>query len=307
MTSRVTGQRRLQELIANGEGQSVEFKESLGKGAQLEGVESLVAFANADGGTVLFGVNDEGTIVGVQLGNKTLEDIANTVKGHTYPSLAAVNMEQAHNEEGRVVLIITVPQDSPPLIGAYLSSSSPLEPSRSVDASALKCLRRVGRTNQKTNLTLLRQSAPSDPEVIMRLNGGGRTAGRYFPKSCDFYYSNNGPGWAHNVSFRAEHAAYRVQAGPEGISLPPPTQEDPRHRAYPRKGVVATLDPDEQRAEAETPLHLRATYQDTRGITWQTTLELISTRRSEEHQLYDFQQGGLSKTIVGLPPKSSLE
>ena len=52
----------LNGLIAGAEGGTVEFKETTG---QLErGIETLCAFLNGTGGTVLFGVTDKGKIIG---------------------------------------------------------------------------------------------------------------------------------------------------------------------------------------------------------------------------------------------------
>jgi hypothetical protein len=53
----------LQTVIATGEGQTVEFKDERVKPTDL--AETLVAFANASGGTVLIGVADDRTITGV--------------------------------------------------------------------------------------------------------------------------------------------------------------------------------------------------------------------------------------------------
>jgi hypothetical protein len=60
---------RLAKLIASGEGQCIEFKRSLG--LHKEALESLVAMINAEAGsgTVIFGVDDDGTIRGVEPGN----------------------------------------------------------------------------------------------------------------------------------------------------------------------------------------------------------------------------------------------
>ena len=56
----------ISDLIARGEGPTVEFKRSLAKGIGRE----LCAFANADGGTVLIGVSDSGEIVGAANHNR---------------------------------------------------------------------------------------------------------------------------------------------------------------------------------------------------------------------------------------------
>ena len=56
----MTGQ-HLRDLIARGEGRTIEFKRTLTKKLGRE----LCAFANSDGGTLLIGVSDRGRIVGV--------------------------------------------------------------------------------------------------------------------------------------------------------------------------------------------------------------------------------------------------
>ena len=72
-------------LIQQGEGQNIEFKTSFAE--KREAIESLCAFANADGGTVLLGVRNDGTVCGISLGKKTLEDFANRVRSNTEPPL----------------------------------------------------------------------------------------------------------------------------------------------------------------------------------------------------------------------------
>jgi len=74
------------DLIRQGEGQSIEFK--AGFEESRKAIESLCAFTHADGGTVFFGVRNDGTVCGVSLGQNTLEDFANKVKTNTQPSLA---------------------------------------------------------------------------------------------------------------------------------------------------------------------------------------------------------------------------
>lgn len=55
----------VKQLIAEKENGQVEFKETTG---QLErGMETLCAFLNSEGGTVLFGVTDKGKIIGQEV------------------------------------------------------------------------------------------------------------------------------------------------------------------------------------------------------------------------------------------------
>lgn len=67
----------VKRLIAEKECGRVEFKETTG---QLErGMETLCAFLNGEGGTVLFGVTDKGKIIGQDVSDKTKRDIADAV------------------------------------------------------------------------------------------------------------------------------------------------------------------------------------------------------------------------------------
>lgn len=82
----------LQQLIAQGEGQQLEFKRSL---AELEtAARTIVAFANADGGIVLLGVRDSGEILGVEVGEHTKERLSTAITDSTdpivYPSIEII-------------------------------------------------------------------------------------------------------------------------------------------------------------------------------------------------------------------------
>lgn len=64
----------VKRLIDEKENGQTEFKETTG---QLErGMETLCAFLNGEGGTVLFGVTDQGKITGQEVSDKTKRDIA---------------------------------------------------------------------------------------------------------------------------------------------------------------------------------------------------------------------------------------
>lgn len=73
------------QLIKQGEGQRVEFKSGFAE--ENKAIESLCAFTHADGGTVFLGVAPDGRIVGVSLGENTLEGFANKLKANTQPPL----------------------------------------------------------------------------------------------------------------------------------------------------------------------------------------------------------------------------
>lgn len=98
-------------LIAKGEGQQVELKRSP---AELEtGVRATAAMANADGGHVIFGVSDDGTILGVEIGDQTKERVVQAITDNIdpalYPSVDYVDLD------GKTVIVVTVARsdDSP--------------------------------------------------------------------------------------------------------------------------------------------------------------------------------------------------
>ena len=75
----------LKELIESGETQSLEFKESLRLKDEIG--ETVSAFSNSDGGTVIVGVSNSGGVSGVDIGANTLEELANYIKRNTDPQV----------------------------------------------------------------------------------------------------------------------------------------------------------------------------------------------------------------------------
>ena len=82
------------------ENENQEFKESL---AQLDkGLKSLTAMLNRKGkGTVYFGVNDNGDVIGASVGKRTFEDIRNKIKDMIDPKIIFdINVEKdEYNKE----------------------------------------------------------------------------------------------------------------------------------------------------------------------------------------------------------------
>ncbi|MBU1752514.1 helix-turn-helix domain-containing protein [bacterium] len=107
---------QLHKLITQGEGQQLEFKESI---AELDRViQSLAAFANTnpDGGYVLIGVSDKGKIKEVIIGKDTVKQIADKISTHTdpvlYPKIEVVKESQ---DKGIIVIIIEGSPNKPHL------------------------------------------------------------------------------------------------------------------------------------------------------------------------------------------------
>ena len=92
----------LLERIASGESQTLEFKTSFDKAS----IESLVAFANTQGGTVLVGISDGAKVQGVTVGKETLNEWLGQIKSATSPSLIPDLV--AHPLNGKTVVAIRV-------------------------------------------------------------------------------------------------------------------------------------------------------------------------------------------------------
>jgi ATP-dependent DNA helicase RecG len=101
----VTTLAALQSLIARGESETLEFKRST---AELRRAgETLCAFLNGEGGRVLIGVAPGGKIVGQQVADITLRDIA-AMLGRFEPS-ARVEMDRIDVGDGRAVIVLEAP------------------------------------------------------------------------------------------------------------------------------------------------------------------------------------------------------
>jgi len=75
----------LKKLISQGESETVELKKSLQLKDEIG--ESVSAFSNSKGGVILIGISDKKEIKGVQIGKKTVTDLAEYVKRNTDPQI----------------------------------------------------------------------------------------------------------------------------------------------------------------------------------------------------------------------------
>jgi len=90
---------------AQGESEMQEFKTTTG--GRTEGVKTLSAMANGPGGRVLFGVTPAGQVKGQQVVDKTLEDLAETVRRIEPP--APVTIDRIALPSGSEVLVVSTP------------------------------------------------------------------------------------------------------------------------------------------------------------------------------------------------------
>ena len=92
----------IKAILKAGASQTVEFKTSFGR----ETIESLVAFGNAQGGMVLVGVADDGSVRGTTLGRETLTDWLGQIKSGTSPSI--IPDIDSLQIEGKLIAVIHV-------------------------------------------------------------------------------------------------------------------------------------------------------------------------------------------------------
>jgi ATP-dependent DNA helicase RecG len=92
----------LMEIIANGENSGVEFKRDDLRPEQL--AKEVVALANLQGGRIFIGIEDDGTITGLQHDN-TQEWVLNTFRDKVYPQLIPFYEELKLDDQKRIAVI----------------------------------------------------------------------------------------------------------------------------------------------------------------------------------------------------------
>lgn len=94
----------LTALVGRGESSTLEFKRSTGE--LKEGMQTLCAFLNGDGGTILFGVRSDGKIEGQEVADRTLRDIAQAADRFEPPAHVSIHRIKAN--PGREVIAVAV-------------------------------------------------------------------------------------------------------------------------------------------------------------------------------------------------------
>ena len=103
--------KQLRDLIKQGEGQAIEFKDDRIHPRSL--AQTLAAFAAADGGVVLIGVADNGSVPGVSNFQRVRDNLIYEAAGrnHCEPQIQPIEVEKVETEDGKIVVAITVPAD----------------------------------------------------------------------------------------------------------------------------------------------------------------------------------------------------
>jgi ATP-dependent DNA helicase RecG len=102
--------REVERVVARGESAQVEFKASTGQ--RTDAARAACGMLNCNGGFVLFGVTDDGRIVGQQVTAGTQEDVAREIRRIDPQPLLSPEVVDLGN--GRAVILIRVPRGEGP-------------------------------------------------------------------------------------------------------------------------------------------------------------------------------------------------
>jgi len=131
----------VEELIEEGESQNIEFKNSLSLKREIG--ETVSAFSNAHGGTILIGISDFGDVTGVEVGKRTLEELANYLKINTDPRIyPELNLCQISDKD--IIEVKIKENDEKPV---FFKSHA---------------FKRVGKTNQRISTSEIRKLAQEE-------------------------------------------------------------------------------------------------------------------------------------------------
>ena len=97
----------LLELLEQGEGQSVEFEKNIP--AEDDIAREMVGFSNADGGRLIYGLDDKNKhLIGVEIDGRLEETLKNIGKNHVAPAI--VTTIEIIEKADKKILVINVPE-----------------------------------------------------------------------------------------------------------------------------------------------------------------------------------------------------
>jgi ATP-dependent DNA helicase RecG len=135
---------KTKELIKEGESETLEFKPSPSQMDKI--MESLSAFSNTKGGVVVIGVSDKGEVLGVDIGKRTIENLANWIKQNTDPTVyPSIRVEEINDKQVMVIEVVGGKQKPVLAFG--------------------RAYKRVGKTNQKLGYEEIRNLALETSKV----------------------------------------------------------------------------------------------------------------------------------------------
>lgn len=136
---------KLEKLIKKGESQEVEFKESLKLEDKIG--ENVSSFSNTNDGVILVGVTDNGKVKGTEIGENTLEELANYIKRNMDPSIYPSLGKKKINGQNIVVIDVEESSEKP----VFFKD---------------RAYRRVGKSTHKMDSSEIRKLAEKSGEKI---------------------------------------------------------------------------------------------------------------------------------------------
>jgi predicted HTH transcriptional regulator len=103
--------RDVKEIIEEGEGFEIEFKRRISTPEKI--ARTLIAFANTKGGHILFGVDDDGSIIGVESEKSEVDLIREAGSVHCVPEIQPVIDIVACNGKDVIVAFVEESSDKP--------------------------------------------------------------------------------------------------------------------------------------------------------------------------------------------------
>jgi predicted HTH transcriptional regulator len=97
----------LYDMIESGEGIDVEFKRQFSSPEKI--AKELIALANTKGGYILFGVDDDGTVVGVRSEKSELGEVEHAAEFLCSPPIR-IEAEHVHAGGGKYIVLVRVPE-----------------------------------------------------------------------------------------------------------------------------------------------------------------------------------------------------
>jgi len=102
----------LKGIISQGESETIECKESTGEWKEI--IKTISAFANTKGGIIIIGISSKDKVLGIQIGQKTIEDLVNKINLNTDPkTFPGISVEKT--EKKKVILIKVEESKSKPV------------------------------------------------------------------------------------------------------------------------------------------------------------------------------------------------
>ena len=109
--------RRLDRIIADGEGTRTEFKEEF-PSSTIDAGKEIAALANYKGGVLIFGIDDEGTVQGVENQEKVENKVSGILWDMMEPPLSADLYPISY--EGEPIVIVDIPEADQPVACKFI-------------------------------------------------------------------------------------------------------------------------------------------------------------------------------------------